>query len=1137
MPRASPVSADRTVQDLVRVASRFLRSTHLERDFRDPDALVGYVATPSVLEAIQRVMSGMVENSGRRAWRITGDYGVGKSSFALVLAQLLAGLPVAGAELKSVLESVCPKRTPEHVPILITGSRERLTVSLANGISDAVDAGVIACEATSARLKGLAVKAALSGSHRDVENVVECLRSYASAREMGVCLIIDELGKALEHAASSPDADDLMLLQRLAELATRSGARPFVFIVLLHQGFVSYAHRLPSTRKNEWEKVAGRFEELVFDQPLTHTAMLVSAALNLDHTSLCKAVSNEESRVWDGLAKNGWLGKSPVNETASTYPVHPTALPVLARFFARYGQNERSLFSFLLSNEPNGLQSTLGRQADDRGWYRLSDFYDYVRSNYGFRLAGESHRSAWSRISAIIDSAVWAGEEDLWILKSVAILNLLDADDLRPLDSVLAISLAIPKIQLRIADLVSRGALFRRGRDGGLRLWSGASIDLSSALEVARMNDQEPRSTAHAVCRFMETQQVAARRHYISTGTLRFFNLSYTTGEEIHSLAARQLDGDGSVIVIVTESQSQIEAARREATELTSGRDDLLVVVAPRLEILASDLQDERLWRWILSNTPELGQDPYALAEVERQLRIATDELLNRLHIFLPANGKLPKDAIVVWQGSVQPWAFPSLGMIVSYVCDQRYALAPLIRNELLNRTKLSSAAAAARMRLIEAMFESGRVANLGLDPEKSPPERAIYMSVLAKGGVHRNSQGRFEICEPDPTNDPLRMRPALDMLLARLSSGQRVSAADLLKELSVPPFGVREGFSPLLLAIFICVHAHEVAIYERGTFLSAFGGPEFLRLLKAPKLFEAQLCSIKGVRSQVFHRLQEVLGGDAIQDGECRILDVVKPLCQFAAALPECTRLGKSLSASALLVRDALLASREPGELVFKTLPEACGVEKFDEYACASPSPSPSPSHVDSYVDRLKACLQELQTHYERLVADIRLDLVKATGTEDIASYRGSIALRATGLLEQTLEPRIRAFALRLADRVPSDDRWVEAISTVIAQKPPTRWLESDYHRWRQEVGFMGTLFQRLEALNFDAGDGAVKAVRVGLTRSDGMELVRIVRECEKESETGLLLGALRLSLKGSKQAKLNALAVLLWQEFESDE
>jgi hypothetical protein len=79
---------------------------------------------------------------------------------------------------------------------------------------------------------------------------------------------------------------------------------------------------------------------------------------------------------------------------ASLYPLHPALLPVLVRFFARFGQHERSLFGFLLSNEPFGLKLFFESAVSTDRWYRLSDFF-YVRAVYGHRLTGESARPAY----------------------------------------------------------------------------------------------------------------------------------------------------------------------------------------------------------------------------------------------------------------------------------------------------------------------------------------------------------------------------------------------------------------------------------------------------------------------------------------------------------------------------------------------------------------------------------------------------------------------------------------------------------------------------------------------------------------------------------------------------------------------
>src|ERR1700732_4111821 len=81
---------EKKVSDLFRIGNRFLRSAHLERDFQDPSACSGYVLTDFARSCLGRVAYGLKTRPGQRAWRVTGDYGAGKSSFALMLAHLFA---------------------------------------------------------------------------------------------------------------------------------------------------------------------------------------------------------------------------------------------------------------------------------------------------------------------------------------------------------------------------------------------------------------------------------------------------------------------------------------------------------------------------------------------------------------------------------------------------------------------------------------------------------------------------------------------------------------------------------------------------------------------------------------------------------------------------------------------------------------------------------------------------------------------------------------------------------------------------------------------------------------------------------------------------------------------------------------
>ena len=390
------------IADLFDIPKRFLRSVHLERDFADVSALDHYIVTPPMAAAFARIADGLRRESGRRAWRITGDYGVGKSSFALVLAHLLNGR--ASRRVSRIAEAIDwpgrQRRIPTMWPVLLTGSREGLTTALARGIGEALK------QRRPSRGRPPKALTSLISQAREVEarpsaaelwRLVESVRTAAAADGSGLLLMVDELGKCLEYAGQFPDREDVFLLQQFAETAARSGSQPFVVVSLLHQGFHAYAERLPTVSRHEWDKVAGRFDEIVFDQPLAHTAALVAGALNLDAAELPTSVQDAARRTAMATAETGWLGGATTGATtldvAALYPLHPTLLPVLVRFFGRFGQHERSLFGFLLSSEPFGLQSFATQYVAADKWFGLADFYDYVRSAFGHRLAGASYRN------------------------------------------------------------------------------------------------------------------------------------------------------------------------------------------------------------------------------------------------------------------------------------------------------------------------------------------------------------------------------------------------------------------------------------------------------------------------------------------------------------------------------------------------------------------------------------------------------------------------------------------------------------------------------------------------------------------------------------------------------------------------
>ena len=81
------VMADNSIASRIAIRRRYVRSVDLARDAGAPDALDGYVVTPSVREAAVRLVAGLSSDSRQRAFRVVGPYGAGKSAFGVFVAQ------------------------------------------------------------------------------------------------------------------------------------------------------------------------------------------------------------------------------------------------------------------------------------------------------------------------------------------------------------------------------------------------------------------------------------------------------------------------------------------------------------------------------------------------------------------------------------------------------------------------------------------------------------------------------------------------------------------------------------------------------------------------------------------------------------------------------------------------------------------------------------------------------------------------------------------------------------------------------------------------------------------------------------------------------------------------------------------
>jgi hypothetical protein len=215
----------------------------------------------------------------------------------------------------------------------------------------------------------------------------------------------------------------------LAEWANDSD-KNVLFILTLHQGFDAYAQGLDKPQRNEWDKVKGRLKELVFNEPVEQ--LLALAARRLEHENFSEPAHLDtlfaaiaEARIFP---LNSYFDKKTAQQL---FPFDILAASVLTLALQKYGQNERSLFSFIEGNE---LLSIRDFDTLRNPYYNVSCVYDYLIYHY-YTPINSKHNAHFTQWAAIrdalerVESIKILREEEVSIarklVKTIGLLNII----------------------------------------------------------------------------------------------------------------------------------------------------------------------------------------------------------------------------------------------------------------------------------------------------------------------------------------------------------------------------------------------------------------------------------------------------------------------------------------------------------------------------------------------------------------------------------------------------------------------------------------------------------------------------------------------------------------------------------------
>lgn len=1024
----------KTLSSDVVISRRFLRSVRVDADFGRIDALDGFVLQPSSSAALE-ILAKHIDETQQRAFTWTGPYGGGKSSLALALASLVHSdkriqqdaRRVLGVQRRDSLYRAFDATPGDGWTVLpILGRRG----SVCEEIAKAID-----------RLP-YRRKDKPSISKRNV--IAELVALAESPKRHGVLLIIDELGKFLEHAAKS--GDDIFFYQELAEAACRARGK-LVVLGILHQAFEQYASRLGRDSRDEWAKVQGRFLDIALVGGTDETLVLIGQAID------SQRAKHEETR---DIAK--LVASSISKERSATpddldlrldrcWPLHPVTATLIGPGFKRkFGQNERSIFGFLNSIEPKGFRQFLDSTLCGRFvYYCPCDFWDYLRLNLEAAILASPDGHRWALgVEAIERAETKVDEVQLQLVKTVALIELFrNGSGVTANDDILAScfpGISRAKLQKSLRDLSSRSILIFRKHLHAWGIYAGSDFDIDAATTKARAELGE--IDVATITGLNNLAPILAKRLYQDYGAMRFLNRRIIVADhaDTYIRAFSPPPGCCGELLLILPGK---EISSRQLTDLakrcsTSPQGNLVAGVPQEATRIVETSGELLALEHVRQNRTELESDRVANREIEARIEALRAELEELLRdSFMTASW--------YWDGKpIDHHDRTPLSSIASRVIESLYPQSPVLRSELINREHPSSNSVKARRDLLYRMLSHATEENLGYT--KFPPDAGMYFAILKDTTCHRKIGSQWGFAKPEPAGHGIELLPLWSDTNARLlRAGAEMSLAQLFQIWAARPFGLKAGVMPILALAYYLANRNTLALYHDGMFVPELSEVHLDEWLQDPTRISWRFVQARKGEQRFLGKLCLSLSSAEFTNTFPDPLNTARALVSLVVRLPEWTKRTSQLSERSTIVLQSLLRASDPHQVLFVDLPTLLKTDDLEVVA-----------------EIISQAIKELKGIYGRMLRDLELKLYEALDHHSTVADLRNRAKIVSGI---SGDFRLDAFALRLAE-FSGAEQDIESLVSLAVNKPSRDWTDRDIEGAVIQFGIWGIEFRRVEFL-----------------------------------------------------------------------
>ena len=1009
----------------------FSPSIHILRDISNEYA---YIPTQNSIDAYETICKNF--KSGVHSYNLIGSYGTGKSAFLLAFYKHLNKQENYFTPVNGQFNGCSTFKF-----VNVVGKYESLITSLANelGTKDEEDA----------------VYDKIKSLHNSLKKKKQCL-----------VIVVDEFGKVLEYAAKNNPEKELYFIQRIAEYANDQN-RNILFLTTLHQNFDAYSIGLDEKDRKEWEKVKGRIKELPFNEPIEQMLNLASTAIKYEFPKQNKSTVSKS--LLGQIKENNLFklkNKLSTKLLKDLSPLDPIAASSLLLALQKYGQNERSLFGFIVSNEPHGLKEFVGHQSGKI--FSIENVFDYLTYNFTSFLHSQGNPDffRWRVITSSldrVDNLIKKGQfESKKIVKAVGLIDLLlnfsGSITKKFIETYSKEVLGINSPSTLLKELEKQKILKFQNFRKSYGLFEGTDIDIEQLISKHKKSLGKIIAIEDHISSYFKDRFVMAKAISYKKGTPRLFEYKLST-QPIKDFRESSSEIDGFINLIFNP--------KLKATSLkTSIQEPILHCLFNDTERITNALTELNVIGKILKDEV---LDKVARGELEAKKSYLESDLEKSIY-------ELSYSPIAKWYTNgknVKIRNTKDLNKTLSKVAKDIYANTPILKSEHINKSKLSGAIQSAKKNYIKALIENWDKPILGFEETLFPPERSIYHSFLEASGIHVNNLRDADFSTPSNLSYKAIWKSSNDFIKSTKKGKRPIS--ELIEALSQRPYKLKDGFLEFWVVTFLFIHREDYALYREGIYVPNFTLETCELLFKKASSFQIKGIDVSGVRLKLFNKYRTLIQKDKKKEIKNKgFQELAKPFLTFYKQLSPYTKATKkNLSKKTIIFRETLLKAKELEKTFFDDIPKCFGYDLK--------SLEKNQKSLKSFATDVQSSIRELRLNDEKLIERIKSTLANYAGLNslDFKEIKEKLTMRYSGRIDQLLIPKQRTLVKRIESPLDEERSWISSIAQALIGKQIKNFNDQDEHLLYQEIH---TQFKELDALVSLSGDNIDLKKEVGI-------------------------------------------------------